>query len=103
MKENNIPDEDFPLLIKTNDFIAKYGEPLFRDLESAVVANMLERGEFDGKIPNLGGKAMLHEKTATAFKQKGYQVVYLQADLPTIADHIVKDFEAMLDGATITR
>ncbi len=103
MKENNIPESDFPLLIKTNDFIKKYGEPVFRDLESAVILDMLEHGEFEGKIPNLGGKAMLHEKTAAAFKQNGYQVVYLKADLKTITDHITKDFEAMLDGATITR
>jgi len=103
MKENNIPDADFPLLIKTNDFIKKYGEPLFRDLESAVILDMLEKGEFDGKVPNLGGKAMLHPKTAAAFKEKGYDVVYLKADLKTIASHITKDFEAMLDGATIMR
>ena len=103
MKEHNIPDSDFPLLIKTNDFIKKYGEPTFRDLESAVILDMLEHGEFDGKIPNLGGKAMLHPKTAEAFKKRGYRVVYLKADLKTIASHITKDFEAMLDGATITR
>ena len=103
MEDYNIPDSDFPLLIKTNDFIKKYGEPTFRDLESAVILDMLKNGEFEGKIPNLGGKAMLHEKTAEAFKQRGYQVVYLKADLKTIASHITKDFEAMLDGATITR
>lgn len=103
MKDYRIPDADFPLLIKTNDFIKKYGEPLFRDLESAVILDMLEKGEFDGKVPNLGGKAMLHPKTAAAFKEKGYEVVYLKADLKTIAAHITKDFESMLDGATITR
>lgn len=103
MKEHNIPDSDFPLLSKTNDFIKKYGEPIFRDLESAVVLDMLENGEFDGKIPNLGGKALLHPKTLKAFKQRGYNVIYLRSDLKTIASHIVKDFEALLDGATITR
>ena len=103
MKDYRIPDADFPLLIKTNDFIKKYGEAIFRDLESAVILDMLEKGEFDGKVPNLGGKAMLHPKTAAAFKEKGYDVIYLKADLKTIASHITKDFEAMLDGATITR
>lgn len=103
MQEHNIPQSDFPLLIKTNDFMKKYGEPLFRDLESAIVLDMLENGKFDGKIPNLGGKAMLHPSTAAAFKDRGYEVVYLKANLKTIAEHITKDFEAMLDGATITR
>ena len=103
MKEHHIPKEDFPLLIKTNDFMKKYGEPCFRDLESAIVVDMLEKGEFDGKIPDLGGKVMLHPKTAQAFKDKGYQVVYLKADLKTIATNITKDFDKMLDGATVTR
>jgi len=103
MKEYRIPVEDFNLLIKTNDFIKKYGEPTFRDLESAVILDMLDHGEFEGKIANLGGKAMLHPKTAEAFKKRGYQVIYLKADLKTIANHITKDFEAMLDGAIITR
>ena len=103
MKDYGIPAEDFPLLIKTNDFIKKYGEPVFRDLESAVILDMLENGEFDSKMPNLGGKAMLHPNTAAAFKEKGYQVVYLKSDLKIIAQHITKDFEAMLDGAIITR
>ncbi len=103
MKEYHIPDEDFPLLTKTNDFVKKYGESVFRDLESAVILDMLANGEFDGKIPNLGGKAMLHPRTAEAFKKRGYQVIYLKTDLKTIVRHITKDFEAMLDGATITR
>ena len=103
MKDYHIAKEDFELIIKTNDFIKKYGEPCFRDLESAIIIDMLEKGEFDNKIPNLGGKAMLHPKTAKAFKDRGYQVVYLKADLKTIAAHIAKDFDAMLDGASITR
>ena len=103
MKDYNIAKEDFGLLIKTNDFMKKYGEPCFRDLESAIIVDMLEKGEFDGKIPNLGGKAMLHPKTAQAFKDKGYQVVYLKADLKTIATNITKDFDKMLDGSTVTR
>lgn len=103
MKENKIPQSDFPLFIKTNDFVKKYGEPMFRDLESAVILDMLEHGEFDGKIPNLGGKAMLHPKTAEAFKNRGYNVVYLKVNLKTIAEHVTKDFEAMLDGMPITR
>lgn len=103
MKEYKIPESDFHLLIKTNDFVKKYGEKIFRDLESAIIIDMLENGEFDGKIPNLGGKAMIHPKTAKAFKDKGYNVIYLKADVKTIANHITRDFEAMLDGATITR
>lgn len=103
MQEHNIPPEDFPLLIQTNNFMHKYGEQTFRDLESDVIVDMLERGEFEGKIPNLGGKAMLHEKTARAFKQKGYKIIYLKMTVKEIAEHIVQDFEAANDGATITR
>ena len=103
MKDNNIPASDFHLLIKTSDFIKKYGEPVFRDLESAVIVDMIKNGEFDGKIPNLGAKAMLHPQTASAFKRQGYTVVYLTSDTKIIAEHISRDFEAMLDGATITR
>ena len=103
MQEHNIPPEDFPLLIQTNNFMHKYGEQTFRDLESDVIVDMLERGEFEGKIPNLGGKAMLHEKTARAFKQKGYKIIYLKMTVKEIAKHIVQDFEATNDGATITR
>ena len=103
MKNYNIPTSDFPLLIKTNDFIEKYGEPTFRDLESNVVIDMLENGEFDGKIPDLGGKTMLHPKTAEAFKKRGYTTIYLKSSLKLIAEHITRDFEAMNDGATITR
>ena len=33
MQKHNIPQEDFPLLIKTTAFMKKYGEPCFRDLE----------------------------------------------------------------------
>ncbi len=103
MQDHNIPESDFPLLIKTNEFIKKYGDPVFRDLESDVILDMLAKGEFDGQIPNLGGKAMLHPKTAAAFKEKGYKVVYIKTDLRIIAAHITKDFEALLDGAMITR
>lgn len=103
MKEHHIPDSDFPLLIKTNDFIKKYGEQTFRDLESDVVIDMLNRGEFEGKIPNLGGKAMLHKKTAEAFKKKGYHVIYLKTSVRKNTEHIIQDFEALNDGAVITR
>ena len=103
MQDHNIPESDFPLLIKTNEFIKKYGEPTFRDLESDVILDMLAKGEFDGQIPSLGGKAMLHPKTAAAFKAKGYKVVYIKTDLSKIVTHITKDFEAMLDGKIITR
>ena len=103
MQDHNIPESDFPLLIKTNEFIKKYGEPTFRDLESDIILDMLSKGEFDGQIPNLGGKAMLHPKTAAAFKAKGYKIIYLKTDLRIVAAHVTKDFEAMIDGATITR
>ena len=103
MKTHNIPQEDFPLLIKTTEFMKKYGEPCFRDLESDVIIDMLEKGEFAGKIPNLGGKAVLHPRTADALKKHNYNIVYLRCDTNVIAQHICVDFERSLDGAPITR
>ncbi len=103
MKEHNIPKEDFPLLIKTTEFIKKYGESCFRDLEADVIINMLDNGEFIGKIPNLGGKAVLHSRTADALKKGGYNIVYLRGDVNVVAKHISSDFEKALDGAPITR
>ena len=103
MKTHNIPQEDFPLLIKTTEFMKKYGEPCFRDLESDVIIDMLEKGEFVGKIPNLGGKAVLHPRTADALKKHNYNIVYLRCDINVIAQHICVDFERSLDGAPITR
>jgi len=103
MREHNIPEEDFPLLIKTTGFMQKYGEPCFRDFESDVIVAMLENGEFKGKMPNLGGKAILHPRTAAAFKKAGYHIIYLKSDVNNIAQHVTKDFEAKLDGAVITR
>lgn len=103
MKKHHIPDEDFPMMIDTNKFMQKYGEPCFRDLESDVIVDMLEKGEFKGKMPNLGGKAILHPKTAEVFKKAGYNIIYLKADSNTVAKHVAKDFERWLNGAVVTR
>ena len=103
MKSHNIPQEDFPLLIKTSEFIKKYGEPCFRDLESDVIINMLENEEFNGKVPDLGGKAVLHPRTAEALKKHGYNIVYLKSNINVIVQHVVHDFEKSLDGEHIAR
>lgn len=103
MKEHNIPIEDFPLLIKTSDFIKKYGEEYFRNLESDIIVDMFRKGEFRGKMPNLGGKAILHPRTAATFKKAGYNIVYLKSNPKNVAKNVAKDFERWLDGEDITR
>ena len=103
MKTHKIPQEDFPLLIKTSAFMKKYGEPCFRDLESDIIVHMLENGEFSGKIASLGGKAVLHPRTAEALKKYGYNIIYLRNDVNIISKYISSDFERALDGTPITR
>ena len=101
--DHDIPLADQSLLVTASKFMAKYGEPLFRDYESAVIVNMLENGDFEGKIPDLGGKAILHPRTAKAFKEKGYQCVYLDVNSEDLARNLMKDFLRWCSGAEITR
>lgn len=83
--------------------IEKYGEKVFRDFESAVIIDLLNKGEFKGKMVNLGGKAILHPETSKALKDAGYSCIYLKADSKILMPHVMKDFYAWLNGASISR
>ena len=81
----NIPAKEGRDLLKVPaSFMEKYGEETFRDFESAVITDLLSKGAFNGKVPDLGGKALLHPKTAAAFKEKGYKSIYIKPEKESI-------------------
>ena len=88
--DKGISESDQTLLIKPSDFIAKY-------------VDMLWRGELDGKIPDLGGKAMLHPLTAAAFRKQGYKCIYLDVDKEELIRRSLKDYTAWRGGKQIIR
>ena len=96
----NIPAKEGRDLLKVPaSFMEKYGEETFRDFESAVITDLLSKGAFNGKVPDLGGKALLHPKTAAAFKEKGYKSIYIKPEKESILlSHIMKDFKRWLGG-----
>lgn len=83
--------------------IEKYGENVFRDFESAVIIDLLNKGELNGKMVNLGGKAALHPATSKALKDAGYNCIYLKADSKILLPHVMKDYRSWLSGQNITR
>lgn len=103
LNKKNIPAQDQKLLIHASDFIEKYGEPMFRDFESAVIVNMPNKGEFEHNIVDLGGKAILHPNTSKAFKEKGYNCIFLDTNKTILATHVIRDYMRWKDGEEITR
>lgn len=67
---------------------ADSGERAFRDLESAVVAD-LARGE--GQVVALGGGAVLREKNRLALLAAGGLIVWLKASPETLHARIIAD------------
>lgn len=90
----NIPAQEGRRLLETPAvFMEKYTEETFRDFESAVIVDLLSKGAFKGKVPDLGGKAFLHPKTAAAFKEQGYKSIYIKPKKESVLlSHIMKDF-----------
>lgn len=103
LKDYNIPESDRELLRQSPAFMAKYSEEAFRDLESRIIVNMLENGALDNKIVDLGGKAILHPRTANALKNAGYKVVYLNPELRLVTGHVLKDFCGTQNGKPSSR
>jgi shikimate kinase len=64
------------------------GEPAFRDLEAAVVADLCHRTE---TVIALGGGAVLREDNRLAIKENGGAVVWLQASVDSIECRIAAD------------
>lgn len=96
----NIPAQEGRRLLETPAvFMEKYTEETFRDFESAVIVDLLSKGAFKGKVPDLGGKAFLHPKTAAAFKEQGYKSIYIKPEKESVLlSHIMKDFNRWLTG-----
>lgn len=85
-------------MITTHEIMEKYGEEEFRNLESDLIINELKNGKFKGKVIDLGGKAFLHPKTQTAFKDKGYKAIYLKIGEDVLVDHLLKDYKKYKSG-----
>jgi shikimate kinase len=64
------------------------GEPAFRDLEAAVVAELCQRTE---TVIALGGGAVLRKENQLAIKESGRAVVWLQASVDAIERRIAAD------------
>lgn len=103
LKDYNISESDRELLRKSPAFMAKYSEEAFRDLESRIIVNMLKNGALDNKIVDLGGKAILHPRTAVALKNAGYKVLYLNAKVRNVLGHVLKDFRGTQNGNPSSR
>lgn len=67
-----------------NDIFATDGEQYFRDLESALVARISDKGN---AIVSCGGGAILREENVTNMKKNG-TIVYLSATPETIFEHV---------------
>ena len=100
LTDRNIPIQEGRRLLETPAvFMEKYTEKTFRDFESAFIVDLLSKGAFNGKVPDLGGKALLHPKTAAAFKEQGYKSIYIKPEKESILlSHIMKDFNRWLTG-----
>ncbi len=69
------------------DIFAKGGEPLFRDIESKVIA---ELSLLDGKVIATGGGAVLREENVKHLKKRGI-IILLDADANTLYKRIHRD------------
>ena len=70
------------------EIFATQGEPAFRDLESAIIA---EVAAGDGQLIALGGGAILRTQNLAALKQNGARIVYLHASTEILAQRIAGD------------
>jgi shikimate kinase len=69
------------------EIFAAGGEPAFRDLESAVIADVMAK---DNQIIALGGGAILRPENLQRIKSAA-RVIYLQADAATLHARITAD------------
>ncbi|CAN5510397.1 shikimate kinase [soil metagenome] len=64
------------------------GEPAFRDLESAVVADV---SQLVNHVISLGGGAVMRRQNVAALRAHGHSIIYLRADAQTLHDRIHAD------------
>jgi shikimate kinase/3-dehydroquinate synthase len=88
-----LPFIDLDRVIETNagnsilHIIEQQGEPAFRDLESAVLKNLLNEKE---SVVALGGGALLRYENR-AFAESNGKVILLMAELPTLLERLHND------------
>ena len=70
--------------ITINEIFEKYGEEHFRDLESALVERIADKG---GAVVSCGGGAVLRQKNVENMKKNG-RVVFLSATPETIYERV---------------
>ena len=70
--------------ITINEIFEKYGEQHFRDLESALVERIADKG---GVVVSCGGGAVLRKENVAAMKKNG-RVIFLSATPETIFERV---------------
>lgn len=70
--------------ITINEIFEKYGEQHFRDLESALVERIADKG---GAVVSCGGGAVLRKENVAAMKKNG-RVIFLSATPETIFERV---------------
>lgn len=85
------------------NFAKKYGMTNFRDLEEAILVDLISTTDFNDKILDLGGAAFDRENTRHAIKDKGITSIYLKADPELISANLYKDFLEMKKSGRISR
>jgi len=70
------------------EIFATGGEPAFRDLESAILTDLLAQ---DGLVLALGGGAVLRDGNRRVIRSPGNRVVWLQAGAETLFQRICAD------------
>lgn len=92
-KETGYRFIDIDSLIETdqnmsiNDIFEKKGEPYFREVESRIIRQVLER---DGQVISTGGGAVIKEENREAFKRAG-MVICLTARPDVIYERVKKE------------
>ncbi len=72
------------------EIFVRHGEPRFREVESDVLAGVLEEADRDPCIVSTGGGAVLDAGNRRAMRDAGF-VVYLAADAATLAERVRAD------------
>lgn len=70
--------------ITINEIFEKYGEQYFRDLESALVERIANKG---GAVVSCGGGAVLREENVASMKKNG-KIIFLSATPETIFERV---------------
>ena len=81
------------------DIFEQDGEPRFRELESEVVKEVLQKPEC---VISLGGGAVLREDNRDAIRASGHKVIYLKCDPETLHQRIEADAATSMMRPSLT-